>query len=190
MTTFLKFGAVSIFFILSMASFAGSFEIKLTDLDQSNLTSDLSKIDVRYITSEVVQEAPYSIVKKTYSYLDDSHPFYIQCSEKFINFSTVGTEKKCVVSFNYELSQSGVIEAHDGFIPEAAVTQIKDSEMARMLYKTIGNGVTPTVFFSSSEMVKLTHPSTGKSFPAFRLRIDCKRDSGYKEFSCVVGAIK
>jgi hypothetical protein len=62
------------------------------------------------MVSEVIQEAPYPILKNTYSYLNDSHPFFIQCSEQFFNSSTVGTKKKCVVSFNFELSQTGVIE--------------------------------------------------------------------------------
>lgn len=164
--------------------------ISLSQEDQNKLTRELSKIDLAYRTREVVQESPYLIVENTYKFLTEQDAFFIHCSEKFVNASTVGTEASCKVGFNYDASVAGEIEAHDGFMPEFSVVQINNPVIARTLYKAIGNGVSPSVFFNSKEQIVFTHPATGQKFPAFKLRVDCKRDANYKAFSCIASAIK
>ncbi len=164
--------------------------VPLNAQDQARLTKELSKIDVSHRMTEVVQETPYPIMKKTYSFLTSQDAVFIQCSEEFMNASPVGTNQQCVVGFNYEASVAGKIEAHDGFMPEFSVAQITEPATASILYKSVGNGVSPSVFFNSTEQVMFTHPTTGQKFPAFRLRMDCKRDAQYTSFQCVVSGVK
>lgn len=178
---------VSAFSILAQAQ---TIFLSLNEQDQARLAKDLSKIDVAYKTREVIQETPYLIIKNTYNFLTDQDAIFIQCSEEFIMSSTVGGNQRCVVGFNYEASVVGQIEAHDGFMPEFSVAQINEPTIARILYKTIGNGVSPSVFFNSTEQIIFTHPTTGQKFPAFRLRIDCKRDDKHQSFQCVVSGVK
>lgn len=164
--------------------------LPLNAQDQARLTKELSKIDVSNRKREVVQETPYLIIKNTYSFLTSQDAVFIQCSEEFMNASAIGSNQQCVVGFNYEASVAGKIEAHDGFMPEFSVAQIDDPATASILYKSVGNGVSPFVFFNSTEQIMFTHPTTGQKFPAFRLRMDCKRDSQYKTFQCVVSGVK
>lgn len=164
--------------------------LPLNSQDQSRLTRELSKIDISHRTREVIQETPYLIIKNTYNFLTTQDAFFIQCSEEFMNASTVGTNQQCVVGFNYEASVGGQIEAHDGFMPEFSIAQINEPTTAKVLYQSVGNGVSPSVFFNSTEQIVFTHPTTGQKFPAFRLRIDCKRDDQYKSFQCVVSGVK
>lgn len=185
--------ALSIVLIVSVFSTFAQAEtifIPLNTQDQARLTKGLSKIDASHRTREVVQEMPSLIVKNTYNFLSSQDAVFIQCSEEFVNASVIATHQKCVVGFNYEASVSGQIEAHDGFMPAFAVAQINDPATAKTLYQSVGNGVSSSVFFSSTEQIVFTHPKTGQSFPAFRLRIDCKRDSSYQTFQCNVSGVK
>jgi len=169
--------------------FAQTFEIQLNEDDQRWLTKDLSKIDLKYRSEELIdKDLPTWHVVKKYNFLDKGSPFFINCSEKFLGGSTHGLHAKCVIGFNYEVTDPELL-VHDGFIPEFAIAELKGA-LARDLYKTIGNGVSPTVSFNSSEQLQFTHPTTGQKFNAFRMRIECKRDAAYKIFSCQVGAVK
>jgi hypothetical protein len=94
------------------------------------------------------------------------------------------------VGFNYDASSANHIESRDGFMPEFAVADIKDSDTASILYRSLGTGTSPSTFFQSKEQVMFTHPTNGNKFPAQRLRIDCKRDEAYKNFSCLISAVK
>lgn len=175
---------------LTSASYGQTFQIQLTENDQSELTKELSKIDFKYRSEELVdKDLPTWHVVKKYNFLNSNSAFYINCSEEFWNASVVGINRKCDVGFNYETS-SNEISVHDGFMSAFAIAEIKDFTLSKDLYKTIGNGVSPVVFFSSSEQIVLTHPATGEKFSAFRLRIECKRDTSYKAYSCQVSAVK
>lgn len=184
----------SLFLILcvffSLSAKAQSIEINLTEDDQAKLTNEISKIDSANRVREIVQESPYIVVKATYFFLSVKDGFSIKCSEKFLNASTIGTEQSCIVKFNYEASIPGELEVSNGFMPEFAIAKVLSPSLARTLYKTIGNGVSPAVFFNTKEQIIFTHPKTGQKFPAFRMRIDCKRDEQHKNFSCSVSAVK
>ena len=176
--------------ILSQSVFAESFSIPLNKLDQTKLTKELAKLDFKYKSQEVVEDSNILYVFKKYSYLDESKAFSINCSEKFILASTVGTDQECTINFNYALSDINSINAHDGFMDSFAIAVIQDQTLARDLYKSIGNGVSPSVFFSSQEHVPFVHPTTGVKFNAPRLRIDCKRDASYTTYSCIISSVK
>lgn len=184
----------SLFIILSLVfsvyAQAQGIEISLTQDDQAKLTEELSKIDVANRVREIIQESPYVVVKATYFFLSEEDGFSIKCSEKFMNASIIGTEESCTVKFNYEASLPGELEVNDGFMPEFAIAKVLSPSLARTLYKTIGNGVSPSVFFNTKEQIVFTHPTTGQKFPAFRMRIDCKRDEQHSNFSCIISAVK
>ena len=175
---------------LSCISMAAPLEVNLTEADQMRLTKELSKIDSAYIREEVDSSVPYSLIHKYYNFLDVRYGFSIGCTEQFTNFSTVGHNAKCSVVFDKELSAASAISVHDGFMPEFIVAEVKDNKLASILYKTIGNGVSPKVFFNTQEMLSFNHLTTGQKFNAFRLRIDCERNSNYTAFGCTVSAVK
>lgn len=182
---------ISLSLVFSNVSFGEIIKIQLTDYDQWQLTKELSKIDLKYRSEELVdKDLPTWYLIKKYYFLDNTSPFYINCSEEFHNSSTIGTNGKCEVGFNYEAIGNEDIKVHDGFIPEFAIAELKGSNLTKDLYKTIGNGVSPSVSFTSKEQISFAHPSTGQKFNAFKLRIECKRDASYKEFTCQVGAVK
>lgn len=177
--------------LYSSISFAEAFKIPLNSFDQYKLTNDLSKIDFKYRSEEIINEnTPAWYVLKKYNYLNDSQAFYINCSEKFHAGSAVGSNKKCEIGFNYALSSVDSLNVHDGFMENFAIAEIKDKKLARDLYKSLGNGVSPTINFFSNEQLSFTHPTTGEKFTMFRLRIECKRDASYKDFSCNVYSVK
>lgn len=185
--------ALSIALIVSVLSPFAQAETVLIQLnvqDQARLTKDLSKIDVSHRTREVVQETPYLIIKNTYSFLTPQDAVFIQCSEEFVGAAAVSANQRCSVGFNYEASVAGQIEARDGFLPEFSVAQISEPSAAKVLYQSVGNGGSPSVFFKSSEQIIFTHPTTGQKFPASRLRIDCTRDNTYQAFQCNVSGVK
>lgn len=186
----IKFTLVSLILFLSNNSFAEPLKINLTDSDQIRLTKELSKIDSEYRREEIDQTVPYPLVHKYYNFLDVRYAFSIGCYEQFANNSTVGQKAQCSIIFNSELSTPDSINVHDGFMSEFIIAEIKDSSLASILYKTIGNGVSPKVFFNTQEQVTLTHPSTGQKINGFRLRIDCERNPAYTAFSCVASAVK
>jgi hypothetical protein len=184
-----------VFFLVSIlantVAFAEVFKIPLNMIDQTHLAQEISKIDSKYRTEEVVNEnSPAWYVLKKYNFLNDSQAFYINCSEEFHNGSAVGINQKCEVGFNYALSNIDSLNVHDGFMENFAIAEIKDQVLARDLYKSLGNGVSPTINFFSNEQLPFTHPSTGNKFSAFRLRIECKRDNFYKNFACTVYTVK
>lgn len=164
--------------------------IPLDSYDQRRLTKELSRIDFQYKTEEIIQEQPQRIIKKTYSYLSESDAFYLNCSEKFIAGAVNGIGAECKIGFNYEASSAGYIVSQNGFISDFAIAEINHADTAKILYKTIGNGTSPVVSFVSNEQLMLTHPETGNKFMAFRLRIECKRDSAHQNYSCLVSATK
>lgn len=186
----MKVFLATLVFGLSAMAQAETILIPLNEQDQARLTQEIAKIDVSNRTKEVVQETPYLIMKKTYSFLTSQDAVFIQCSEEFINASAIGSNQQCVVGFNYEASVAGKIESKDGFMPNFSVAQINEPSVASVLYKSVGNGVSPSVFFNSTEQVVFTHPTTGQKFPAFRLRINCKRDNSYSTFQCNLAAVK
>jgi hypothetical protein len=172
-------------------SFAETFKIPLNTFDQSQLTNEMAKIDYKYKTEEVINEnTPSWYVLKKYNYLNDSQAFYINCSEEFHGGSPVGTNKKCEVGFDYALSSVDSLNVHNGFMEIFAIAEIKDQTLARDLYKTLGNGVSPTINFFSKEQLSFTHPTAGNKFSVFRLIIECKRDNSYKNFACTVYSVK
>jgi len=169
---------------------AEAFKISLTTNDQSRLIKEMSKLDYKYRSEEVINDNLSSYTLKKYDFLNENRTFFINCSEKFQLGSPLGADQKCEIGFNYALSEIDSINTHDGFLENFAIAEIKDVYIARDLYKTIGNEVNPSVFFQSTELVTFTHPTTGKLFPAARLRIDCKRDTSYKVYNCLVSAVK
>lgn len=170
---------------------AKAFKIPLNSFDQSQLSQEMVKLDYNYKTEEVIDENnPNWYVLKKYNYLSSSGAFYINCSEKFYDGSIVGIDRKCEVGFDYSLSSVDSINVHNGFMPNFAIAEIKDQTLARDLYKSIGNGVSPTVNFLSDEQLSFAHPTTGNKFSVYRLRIECKRDESYKNFACTVYAVK
>lgn len=175
---------------IELPAFAAPLQINLTEQDQARLTKDLSKIDLAYRTEEILQETPYRIVRKTYRFLDESKAFFMKCSEDFAHFATVGQNAQCDVVVDDALSQTDFLEVRDGFMPELAIVEVKDVAIARVLYKTIGNGTSPKVSFSTLEQSSLLHPSAGTHFNAFRLRIECERNAAYDAFHCSVAAVK
>ena len=179
---------MSLFF--SVFTQAQGVEINLTEDDQFKLTKVLSKIDAANRVSETIQESPVVVVKYTYFFLSEKDGFSIRCSEVLVNASAVGTDQRCAVKFNYGASIPGELEVNDGSMPEFAIAKVLSPSLARTLYKTIGNGVSPAVFFSTKEQIVFSHPSTGQTFPVFRMRIDCKRDEQHSNFSCIVSAVK
>jgi len=156
---------------------------------QAKLTNVMSKIDLKYQAQETITEGNINYTIKHYNFLDEQGPFFINCSEKFWMLTTYGSEKKCKIGFDYSLSNSSTIDVHNGFMEEFAIAEFKDSTLAQDLYKAIGIGAGP-VFFNTTEALTFTHPNTGANFNVFRLRIDCKRDVSYSNFSCTVGAVK
>ena len=185
-------GLFLLFSILySSISFAEAFKIPLNSFDQSQLTNEIAKIDYKYRTEEVINEnTPSWYVLRKYNYLNDSQAFYINCSEEFHGNSTVGTNKKCEIGFDYALSSIDSLNVHSGFMEDFAIAEIKDQILARDLYKSLGNGVSPTTNYFSKEQLSFTHPTAGNKFSVFRLRIECKRDDSYKNFSCTVYSVK
>jgi hypothetical protein len=177
--------------ILSQSVIAETFSIPLNKIDQSKLARELAKLDSKYKSQEVVNENTNAMnVLNKYSYLDESKAFSINCSERFVLASTVGIDQECSINFNYALSDINSINVHDGFMDSFAIAEIKDQTLARDLYKSIGNGVSPSVFFNSQEYVSFVHPTTGAKFNAARLRIDCTRDASFKTYSCIIGSVK
>ena len=177
--------------LTSASSFAETIKIPLNEFDQSQLTKEMAKLDFKYKTEEVINEnTPAWYILKKYNYLDSSQAFYINCSEEFHAGLTVGINKKCEVGFDYALSSSYAINAHDGFMENFAIAEITDQSLARDLYKSIGNGNYTPINFFSKEQLSFTHPTSGNNFSVFRLRIECKRDDYYKNFSCTVYAVK
>lgn len=177
--------------LFSQSVSAETFSIPLNKYDQSFLTQELSKLDSKYKSEEMRDEnSNIWYVLKKYSYLDESKAFSINCSEKFLLASTLGTNRECFINFNYSLSDINSIYVHDGFMDSFAIAEIRDQALARDLYKSIGNGVSPSVFFTSQEYVPFVHPTTGVKFNAARLRIDCKRDASYTIYSCIISAVK
>jgi hypothetical protein len=180
-----------VYILANTVAFAETFKIPLNEIDQTRLTQEMSKIDSKYRSKEVINEnSPSWYVLKKYNFLNDSQAFYINCSEEFHNGSVVGINQKCVVGFNYALSNIDSLNVNDGFIENFAIAEIKDQLLARDIYKSLGNGVSPTTNFFSSEQLSFINPSTGNKFAAFRLRIECKRDDSYKNFACMVYAVK
>jgi hypothetical protein len=180
------------FILISTNSFAESFKIPLNDFDQSQLTDHMAHLNPNYKSEETINENSHSwYVLRKYNYLDASQAFYIHCSEKFYAGSTVGDNQRCEVGFNYALSSSDSINVHNGFMENFAIAEIKDQTLACDLYNSLSNGSTPksTSYFSREEF-QFTHPTTGARFSAFRLRIDCKRNDSFKNFSCIVYAVK
>jgi len=105
--------------------------------------------------------------------------------------AVVPTNGACEVVFNYEQNEEGILEVHDGFMPLFAIAEIKDKSMAKILYGAISNGINmEKAFFQTREMLTFKHPTTGKNFSVFRLRIDCQRDAHFENYSCVVSAVK
>lgn len=174
----------------SANSFAESFKIHLNPFDQSQLANEMAKVDIKYKTEEVINEnTPSWFVLKKYNYLNDSQAFYINCSEEFHGGWTVGINKKCEVGFNYALSSTDLLNVHDGFMENFAIAEIKDQSLARDLYKTLSHGE-PTINFTSKEQLTFIHPTTGNKFSVFRLRVECKRDESFKNFSCTIYSVK
>lgn len=187
-----NFLAYFLVFILSNTiAFAEIFKIPLNEEDQSKLAKELSKIDSKYKSEELVNgnSASFYILKK-YNFLDNSQPFYINCSEEFHNASVYGINQRCELGFNYTLSNPGSLYVHDGFMANFAIAEIKDQALAHDLYKSLGNGLSPTINFFSKEQLLFSHPTTGNEFTVYRLRIECKRDDSYRNFSCMVFAVK
>jgi hypothetical protein len=179
------------FALACSSSFAESFKIPLNDFDQSRLTNEMAKIHYKYKSKEVINEnTPSWYVLKKYNYLNDSQAFYINCSEEFHGGSAFGVFKKCEVGFDYSLSSVDSVNVHNGFMENFAIAEIKDQTLARDLYNSLGNGVSPTINFFSKEQLSFTHPTTGNKFSVFRLRIECKRDDSYKNFACTVYTVK
>jgi hypothetical protein len=175
-----------VFVLASTATFAEAFKIPLYDFDQSKLTREMSKIDHKYKTEEVINEnTPSWYVLKKYNYLNDSQAFYINCSEEFHGGEAVGVNQKCEVGFDYALSTIDSLNVHDGFMENFAIAEIKDQTLARDLYHSLGNGTGQTVHFFSKEQLSFTHPEAGNKFTVFRLRIECKRDA-----ACTVYSVK
>ena len=177
--------------LMSGIAHADLIKIPLTEVDQRALTNSLAKINSNFKSEQVIQETPIRIVLKKYNFLDESHAFYIHCSEEFVVFENFGKNQQCEVGFNYEQSISEVVESHDGFIPEFSVVKIKDSALANVLYSAIAKGTnSPSVFFNTREQFSFTHPQTGAKFSAFRLRVDCTRDAAFKNYGCTASAVK
>lgn len=133
----------SLFVLFSGFSFAEPLKIVLTSADQSRLTKELSKIDKAFRREEIDSSVPYPLVHKHYNFLDVRYAFSIGCSEQFVNYSTIGQNAECSIILDSELSVAESVNVHDGFIPEFIIADIKDNNLARILYKTIGNGVSP-----------------------------------------------
>jgi hypothetical protein len=161
-------------FFLSSAVVAETFEIPLTVGDQCLLTHEISHICTKF----------HSVKGNTkkYTYLGKKEAFYIHCKE--------GKDKNCSVGFNYEVSHVNHINAHDSTSKDLAIAEINDQNLAADLYKAIGSRGTPEVSFISTETLTLTDPVTGLKTSTPRLRIDCKRDATYSNFSCLVAAVK
>jgi len=179
------------FLFLSIYSYADAFKIPLNDFDQAKLTAQMSKLDYKYRSEEVInQNLPNWFLLKKYNFLTPNSAFYINCSEEFHQpMSTVGINQKCEIGFNYGLSSSDLLDAHDGFIDKFAIAEIKDQSLSRDLYNSFNIQNLENNFFSK-EQLTFTHPVTGNNFLAFRLRIACKRDATFESFSCIVYATK
>ena len=78
--------------IIAASAYGQTVKIKLIEVDQSRLTQELSKIDQRYKTEELVdKDLPTWHVVKKYNFGDSHSPFYIHCSEEFRGGSTYGS---------------------------------------------------------------------------------------------------
>ncbi|OFZ49762.1 MAG: hypothetical protein A2381_18095 [Bdellovibrionales bacterium RIFOXYB1_FULL_37_110] len=183
---------LSILLIFTVCVQAETISIKLTQDDQSALANRFSKIDLNYRTEELFQESPYDWTRKIQArFLDEKFGLYIKCSQDFVRNAVVPTNGVCEVVFNYEQNEEGILEVHDGFMPLFAIAEIKDKSMAKILYGAISNGINmEKAFFQTREMLTFKHPTTGKNFSVFRLRIDCQRDAHFENYSCVVSAVK
>ncbi|MGZ3768675.1 MAG: hypothetical protein ACXVCP_11085 [Bdellovibrio sp.] len=166
---------------------AQEIKITLSNDDQRLLTDKMAKLPPEYRSEEVINQDSFSwYVLRKYSFLDENSAFNIQCSEKFIAGSAVGTDSTCSVGFNYTNSDPTRIVSHDGFMPAFAIAELKGDFLAKALY----SAMEPEAFFCSKEQVAFTHPATGNKFNAFRLRIDCKSDEQSRNYSCLVSAVK
>ena len=181
---------VGVIALFGSVLYAAPVNIALSEGDQQRLAKELSRIDFEYRSEEVDQSVPYPLVHRYYNYLNVTHAFSIGCHEQFLNHSTIGTRGRCSILFESDLSSEESISVRDGFLPELLIAKIKDSRLAGVLYRTIGNGTSPKVFFTSREEVSLTHPATGQRVRAFRLRIDCERNQEFTVFSCSISAVK
>lgn len=163
---------------------AAPFVISLTEFDQGQLTKAMSNIDYRNKTEEVVNaDRPNWYVLKNYFLLDSNSAFSVRCSEEFHQASTIGINKKCQVTFDYE-KNNDLVSAKDGFIGDFAVGTINDPNAASVLFDALNVARGNSAFFSSKEQVPFTHPVTGQKFGAFRLRMDCTK------LSCTISAVK
>jgi len=183
---------LSILLTFSVCAHAETFLIKLTEDDQSWLAQKFSKIDTRYRTEERIDETQNIwTTRKHYRFLDETHGLSIKCSEDYKMNSAAPINRVCNVTFNNELSIDGTLEVHDGFMPVFIVAEIKDFEIAKILYTAINNGMnSKEVFYNTKEMIPFKHSTTGQTFPAFRLRIDCKCDEHFENYSCIASAVK
>ena len=178
-------------FLASSMSFAESFKIPLDNFDSYQLADQLQIIDPKYRSEEVIDgDSPMFYILKKINFLDDSHAFYINCSQKFYSGSVYPTVNNCEIGFNYELSSAESINVYDGSMENLVIAEIKDQFFAFSLYRALQPVEIQKVTFFSKEKVLITNPASGNKTSVRRLEIVCNRDVSYQNIDCKVYAVK